>query len=58
MAAWWMHYLAIELCRQIYVGLPEPQNGALTLPFTPGLGFEPSRDAIAEIAKSSRPSTD
>jgi L-rhamnonate dehydratase len=53
-----MHYLAIELCRQIYVGLPEPQNGTLTLPFTPGLGFEPNRDAIAEIAKSSRPSGD
>ncbi len=51
-----MHYLAIELCRQIYVGLPEPQNGLLTLPFTPGLGFEPNRDAIREIAKSSPPS--
>jgi L-rhamnonate dehydratase len=53
-----MHYLAIELCRQIYVGLPEPQHGVLTLPFTPGLGFEPNRDAIAEIAKASRPSGD
>jgi L-rhamnonate dehydratase len=53
-----MHYLAIELCRKIYVGLPEPQNGMLTLPFTPGLGFDPDLDAIREIAKSSPPSGD
>ena len=51
-----MHYLAVELCRKIYRGLPEPQDGSLTLPDTPGLGFEPDRDAVAEIAKSSRPS--
>lgn len=48
-----MHHLAIELCRQIYRGLPEPSDGWLTLPETPGLGFEPDRDAIRAIAKSS-----
>ena len=45
------HYLAVELCKQIYRGLPEPADGHLTMPQTPGLGFEPNRDAIREIAK-------
>jgi L-rhamnonate dehydratase len=49
-----MHYLAVELCRKIYRGLPEPRDGSLTLPDAPGLGFEPDRDAIREIAKSPR----
>jgi len=41
----------VELCRLLYKGLPEPEGGYLTLPETPGLGFEPDRDAIREIAK-------
>lgn len=45
------HYLAVELCRRLYRGLPEPEAGWLTLPETPGLGFEPDRDAVREIAK-------
>src|SRR3954453_23003447 len=45
------HYLALEMCRQIYVGLPEPKDGSFTMSETPGLGFEPNRDAIREIAK-------
>jgi L-rhamnonate dehydratase len=45
------HYLAVELCRQIYTGLPEPKDGWLDLPDAPGLGFEPNRDAIRDIAK-------
>jgi L-rhamnonate dehydratase len=45
------HYLAVELYKQIYRGLPEPADGYFTMPETPGLGFEPNRDAIAEIAK-------
>jgi L-alanine-DL-glutamate epimerase-like enolase superfamily enzyme len=45
------HYLAVELCRQLYKGLPAPEAGFLTLPEAPGLGFEPDRDAIREIAK-------
>ena len=49
-----MHYLAVELCRQIYRDLPEPTDGWLTLPEAPGLGFEPDRDAIRAIAKSSQ----
>jgi len=51
-----MHYLADELYKQIYRGLPVPQDGWLTLPDTPGLGFEPDHDAISDIAKSCSPS--
>jgi L-alanine-DL-glutamate epimerase-like enolase superfamily enzyme len=53
-----MHYLAVELCRKIYRGLPEPSDGWLTLPDAPGLGFEPDHDAIRAIARSSRASAD
>jgi len=45
------HYLAVELMGQLYRDLPRPENGFLTLPTAPGLGFEPDRDAIREIAK-------
>ena len=45
------HYLAMELCKQIYRGLPEPADGFFTMSEAPGLGFEPDRDAIREIAK-------
>lgn len=45
------HYLAVELCRLLYRGLPEPEAGWLTLPEAPGLGFEPDRDAIRELAR-------
>ena len=51
-----MHYLAVEFCRRIYRDLPEPKDGWLTLPDAPGLGFEPDRDAIRDIAKSSQAS--
>ena len=45
------HYLAVELCRQIYTGLPEPKDGWLDLPDAPGLGFEVNRDAIRDLAR-------
>ena len=45
------HYLAVELCRQIYRDLPTPSDGYFTMPKAPGLGFEPDHDAIREIAK-------
>ena len=45
------HYLAVELYKQLYRDLPMPKDGWLTLPDKPGLGFEPNRDAIREIAK-------
>jgi L-rhamnonate dehydratase len=53
-----MHYLADELYKQIYRGLPQPREGWLTLPDAPGLGFEPDHDAIREVAKSGAPSAD
>jgi L-alanine-DL-glutamate epimerase-like enolase superfamily enzyme len=53
-----MHYLADELYKRIYRGLPVPVDGWLTLPDAPGLGFEPDRDAIRDIAKASTPSAD
>ena len=45
------HYLAVELCGALYRDLPKPEAGWLTLPEAPGLGFEPYRDAIREVAK-------
>jgi L-rhamnonate dehydratase len=45
------HYLAVELCQMLYAGVPKPEAGWLTLPEKPGLGFEPNRDTIREIAK-------
>ncbi len=45
------HYLAVECCEQIFDGLPKPEDGWMTLPETPGLGFEPNADAIRELAK-------
>jgi L-rhamnonate dehydratase len=45
------HYLAVEMCRQIFVDLPAPADGTFTMSEKPGLGFEPNRDAIREIAK-------
>jgi L-alanine-DL-glutamate epimerase-like enolase superfamily enzyme len=45
------HYLAVELCRQIYTGLPMPEDGFMTMPEAPGLGFDLNRDAVREFAK-------
>jgi L-alanine-DL-glutamate epimerase-like enolase superfamily enzyme len=45
------HYLAVELCRQIYKNLPLPEDGLLMLPDAPGLGFELDRDAVRALAK-------
>jgi L-rhamnonate dehydratase len=41
----------VELMRLLYRDLPTPKDGWLTLPEKPGLGFEPNREAIADIAK-------
>jgi L-rhamnonate dehydratase len=48
------HYPAVEACRAIYRGLPEPKDGWLTLPEQPGLGFEPDEEAMREVAKRPR----
>ena len=45
-----IHYLAEELYRRVYDGMPFPEDGFLTLPETPGLGFAPKTDAVKEFA--------
>ena len=47
------HSVAVECCKLVFDGLPEPKAGMLELPETPGLGFEPNRQRVAELA--SRP---
>lgn len=45
------HAVAVDCCKLVFDGLPEPQNGVLTLPEQPGLGFTPNRARIAELAR-------
>lgn len=45
------HSVAVDCCKLVFDGLPEPQNGVLTLPEQPGLGFTPNRARIAELAQ-------
>ena len=45
------HYLAVECYKAVYRGLPEPEDGWLALPETPGLGFSPDIDIVTELAK-------
>ena len=43
-----IHYLAEELYRKVFDGCPVAEQGYLTLPETPGLGFTPRPDAVRE----------
>jgi L-alanine-DL-glutamate epimerase-like enolase superfamily enzyme len=45
------HSVAVECCKLVFDGLPEPERGMLQLPQQPGLGFTPNRERIAELAK-------
>ena len=45
------HSVAVECCKLVFDGLPEPQQGLLTLPEAAGLGFTPNRERIAELAR-------
>jgi L-rhamnonate dehydratase len=45
------HYAAVKVCEAIYGPLPAPKDGWLELPETPGLGFEPLKDSVRELAK-------
>ncbi|NBR41228.1 MAG: mandelate racemase/muconate lactonizing enzyme family protein, partial [Alphaproteobacteria bacterium] len=40
------HYSSVEVCKQLYIGLPEPKQGWLKMTDTPGLGFELNKDAL------------
>ncbi len=46
-----MHYLAVECCKQVFRGLPEPENGWLALPEKPGLGFDADEDSVRDRVK-------
>jgi len=43
-----IHYLAEDLYRKVFEGMPTAEQGYLTLPETPGLGFAPKPDAVRE----------
>ena len=45
------HSVAVDCCKLVFDGLPEPVDGWLDLPTAPGLGFEPNRERIRELAK-------
>ncbi|MGZ5179858.1 MAG: mandelate racemase/muconate lactonizing enzyme family protein [Ramlibacter sp.] len=45
------HSVAVECCKLVFDGLPEPRDGMLALPSAPGLGFRPNRERIAELAR-------
>jgi len=45
-----MHYLAVTICEAIFDGLPQPKDGWLTLPTSPGLGFAPNAERLKEIS--------
>ncbi|MFC6284535.1 MULTISPECIES: mandelate racemase/muconate lactonizing enzyme family protein [Polaromonas] len=45
------HSVAVDCCKLVFDGLPEPTNGWLTLLETPGLGFEPNMERVKELAK-------
>ena len=49
------HLGAVEMCRSLFNGLPEPTGETLRLPDRPGLGFEPDLDALEEMR--ARPSS-
>lgn len=45
------HYVAVLVLRQIYDDLPEPVDGWLSLPTSPGLGFAPNAERVRELAR-------
>lgn len=48
------HWQGWQVTRALYDGLPEPENGTLTVPDAPGLGFTPKDGVIREYATDSR----
>lgn len=45
------HSVAVDCCKLVFDGLPDPTDGLISLPETPGLGFEPNRERVAELAR-------
>jgi L-rhamnonate dehydratase len=45
------HSVAVQCCELVFDDLPKPERGVLRLPETPGLGFKPNADRLAELAR-------
>jgi L-rhamnonate dehydratase len=45
------HSVAVQCCELVFDDLPKPEQGVLRLPETPGLGFSPNPERLAELAK-------
>jgi len=45
------HSVAVQCCELVFDDLPKPESGVLRLPDTPGLGFKPNPERLAELAK-------
>lgn len=45
------HSVAVQCCELVFDDLPKPERGVLRLPETPGLGFKPNPERLAELAK-------
>jgi L-alanine-DL-glutamate epimerase-like enolase superfamily enzyme len=45
----WHPYMSMGATQAIFDGCPQPENGWLTAPETPGLGLVPNRDALKEF---------
>jgi L-rhamnonate dehydratase len=45
------HSVAVQCCELVFDELPKPERGVLRLPDTPGLGFKPNPERLAELAK-------
>lgn len=46
------HHLAVLVTERLFGPLPRPENGWITLPEVPGLGFSPDPDALRELARA------
>ena len=44
------HLISVEMCRQLFSGLPDRSGSTLSLPDAPGLGFETVPEALKEFA--------
>jgi L-alanine-DL-glutamate epimerase-like enolase superfamily enzyme len=46
------HHLAVLVTEKVFGPLPRPEDGWITLPEAPGLGFSPDPDAVRDLAKA------
>lgn len=45
------HLFAVECLKKLFKDVPEPENGWITLPDTPGIGFSLDTESLAELAR-------